>query len=142
MDNGYYPDSKRGICGTTQEGDGLTKTIRAAAMYLHAGTNLYYFTGMHWHPSERMVGALLFSDGQLEYIAPSFEKGTLLDFMVLEGTVHCWEEHESPYQLFIQLLGQHNFVSGTVLLDETTPFLSVMDCNSKERHTPLRMPNP
>ncbi len=119
---GITPIQKEEFAERLKKATALLKQSGAAAMYLHAGTNLYYFTGMHWHPSERMVGALLFSDGQLEYIAPSFEKGTLLDFMVLEGTVHCWEEHESPYQLFIQLLGQHNFVSGTVLLDETTPF--------------------
>ena len=34
-----------------------------SAMYLHAGTNLYYFTGMRWSASERMVGAVLFKNG-------------------------------------------------------------------------------
>ncbi|MFT7528533.1 MAG: Xaa-Pro aminopeptidase [Arenicella sp.] len=40
------------------------------AVYLNAGTNLYYFTGMRWGVSERMVGAILRAKGQLEYIAP------------------------------------------------------------------------
>jgi Xaa-Pro dipeptidase len=35
------------------------------AVYLNAGTNLYYFTGTLWSASERMVGALLFEDGTL-----------------------------------------------------------------------------
>ncbi|MDF5938528.1 Xaa-Pro peptidase family protein [Pseudomonas aeruginosa] len=30
-----------------------------AAAYLHAGSNLRYFSGVQWHPSERLVGALL-----------------------------------------------------------------------------------
>ena len=51
------------------------------AMYLHAGTNLYYFTGMKWNASERMVGAVLFPNGKLIFIAPEFEKGTIFDFM-------------------------------------------------------------
>jgi Xaa-Pro dipeptidase len=29
------------------------------AIYLNAGTNLMYFTGMKWYASERMVGATL-----------------------------------------------------------------------------------
>eukprot|EP00487_Bulimina_marginata_P005323 TRINITY_DN2308_c0_g2_i4.p2 TRINITY_DN2308_c0_g2~~TRINITY_DN2308_c0_g2_i4.p2 ORF type:complete len:110 (-),score=52.44 TRINITY_DN2308_c0_g2_i4:2-331(-) len=29
------------------------------AIYLNAGTNLTYFTGMKWYASERMVGAIL-----------------------------------------------------------------------------------
>ena len=92
------------------------------SVYLHSGTSLYYFTGTHWNSSERMVGALLFPNGELHYIAPQFEKGTVLDFMMVDGEVHCWEEHESPYKLFVKILSDNNVLNGTVLIDETTPF--------------------
>ena len=92
------------------------------AMYLHAGTNLYYFTGMKWNSSERMVGAILFPNGKLIFIAPEFEKGTIFDFMLIEGKVSCWEEHESPYDLFVAILKENGVSSGTVSMDEATPF--------------------
>ena len=77
-----------------------------AAVYLNAGTNMSYFTGTKWHASERMVGAILPARGALEYIAPAFEECTIKDFMLVEGAVNCWEEHESPYQLFIDVLAR------------------------------------
>jgi Xaa-Pro dipeptidase len=77
-----------------------------AAVYLNAGTNMSYFTGTKWYASERMVGAILPARGALEYIAPGFEESTIRDFMLVEGAVNCWEEHESPYQLFIDVLGR------------------------------------
>jgi Xaa-Pro dipeptidase len=77
-----------------------------AAVYLNAGTNMTYFTGTKWYASERMVGAILPASGALEYIAPAFEESTILDFMQVEGKVNCWEEHESPYQLFVDVLGK------------------------------------
>ena len=77
-----------------------------AAVYLNAGTNMSYFTGTKWYASERMVGAILPASGALAYIAPAFEESTIGDFMLVEGEVHCWEEHESPYQLFIDVLGK------------------------------------
>ncbi|HEU4775227.1 MAG TPA: Xaa-Pro peptidase family protein [Telluria sp.] len=77
-----------------------------AAVYLNAGTNMTYFTGTKWYASERMVGAILPARGALAYIAPAFEESTIRDFMLVEGAVHCWEEHESPYQLFIDVLAQ------------------------------------
>lgn len=77
-----------------------------AAVYLNAGTNMTYFTGTKWHASERMVGAILPAAGALEYIAPAFEESTICDFMLVEGAVNCWEEHESPYQLFVDVLGR------------------------------------
>ncbi|MGG8497659.1 M24 family metallopeptidase [Tenacibaculum sp. TC6] len=100
----------------------LLNTHNAQAMYLHAGTNLFYFTGTKWNSSERMVGAILYANGSLEYIAPKFEEGTILDFMLIEGNVCCWEEHESPYELFISLLNEKGITSGTILIDEATPF--------------------
>ncbi|WP_308993301.1 Xaa-Pro peptidase family protein [Mariniflexile litorale] len=100
----------------------LMKTHKAQAMYLNSGTNLLYFTGTHWHASERMVGAVLLENGNLHYIAPNFEKGTILDFMSIEGEIHCWEEHESPYTLLNTILKQNNILDGTLLIDESTPF--------------------
>ena len=101
---------------------GLMKEQNASAMYLHAGTNLYYFTGMRWSASERMVGAVLFSNGRLVYIAPKFEKGTILDFMLIHGDVECWEEHESPFFLLGSILGVNNYNEIDVYIDEITPF--------------------
>ena len=77
-----------------------------AAIYLNAGANLSYFTGTKWYASERMVGAILPASGEIEYIAPAFEESTLPGFMLIEGKVNCWEEHESPYQLFVDVLAR------------------------------------
>ncbi|WP_291865466.1 Xaa-Pro peptidase family protein [Maribacter sp.] len=100
----------------------LMKVKKAQAVYVHAGTNLFYFTGTKWSASERMVGAIIFPNGKVAYIAPTFEKGTVLDFMLIKGDVHCWEEHESPYELFIKILKENNVKSGEVMIDEATPF--------------------
>ncbi|MES2351456.1 MAG: Xaa-Pro peptidase family protein [Pseudomonadota bacterium] len=75
-----------------------------AAIYVNAGSNMTYFTGTKWHASERMVGAIVPASGAVEYIAPAFEESTLKDFMLVEGNVNTWHEHESPYQLFVDTL--------------------------------------
>ncbi|WP_106792306.1 Xaa-Pro peptidase family protein [Aquimarina sp. Aq78] len=103
----------------------LMKKQEIPAVYLHAGTNLFYFTGMRWNPSERMVGALLFPDGEVHYIGPKFEEGTILDFMLIKGPVHCWEEHESPYTLFVNILKKKNISGKDVAMDEATPFFII-----------------
>ncbi len=93
-----------------------------AAVYLNAGTNLYYFTGTRWHASERMVGAILTAAGKLHYIAPYFEIGTLNDFMLVKGSVSGWQEDESPYELIRKILAEHSISSGTLAIDESTAF--------------------
>lgn len=83
---------------------GLMREQGIAAIYLNAGSNLRYFTGVKWSPSERMVGAVLPANGPLTYIAPAFEEGTIRDFREVEGDIHTWHEHESPYRLLLQML--------------------------------------
>ena len=97
----------------------LMKEQDITALYLHAGSSLYYFTGMRWKSSERMVGAMLLGEGPPVFIAPAFEKGTLEQFMRVQGEVMTWEEHESPYGLPEQIIGK---TTGTIALDEATPF--------------------
>ncbi len=128
------PIQKEEFKQRVQNAISLMKTNNIAATYLHSGTNLYYFTGTRWNPSERMVGAMLLPNGEVHYIAPRFEKGTVLDFMVVEGEVHCWEEHESPYQLLLDVLQKNGIESGQLAMDEMTPFFMIdalVKCDSR-----------
>jgi Xaa-Pro dipeptidase len=100
----------------------LMKTNKIDATYLDAGTNLYYFTGTRWYASERMVGAIIPQQGEIQYITPYFEVNTLNQYMAIKGKINGWQEHENPYQLFIQTLINMGIESGTIALDESTAF--------------------
>ncbi len=100
----------------------LMRTHGLAAIYVNAGTNLSYFTGTPWRASERMVGALIPASGPPVYIAPAFEKTTLLQFMGIKGRICTWEEHESPYAIMSELFAAQNIRTGRLGLDESTPF--------------------
>ncbi|QBY03031.1 aminopeptidase P family protein [Thalassotalea sp. HSM 43] len=93
-----------------------------AATYVNAGTNLYYFTGTRWYASERMVGAIIPANGDIEYIAPHFEIDTLEQFMVIKGKVNSWHEHISPYQTFVDALANMGIKDGDIAIDESTAF--------------------
>ena len=99
-----------------------------AALYLNAGSNLSYFSGTRWSPSERMVGAILPAEGELVYIAPAFEEGTIQKFMQVPGEIACWDEHENPAALLRQVLEKLGVAPGTqsapkLYIDESTPLL-------------------
>ncbi|MCP4478798.1 MAG: aminopeptidase P family protein [Planctomycetaceae bacterium] len=106
----------------------LQDALRASgvqAMYLHASTNLFYFTGLRWNPSERMVAAVIPAEGELFYIAPNFELDTLRDYWMFEAPIVGWHEHESPYESFHSAMLSRGISEGTVLVDEATPFYTV-----------------
>lgn len=91
------------------------------AVFFNAGTNLAYFTGTRWHPSERMVGMVLPATGDFCYVAPYFEKPTLEDYSVLAGDIVTWHEHESPYRLFVQVLKKLGINQGRIGICESAP---------------------
>ncbi|MBQ5939114.1 Xaa-Pro peptidase family protein [Massilia sp. AB1] len=99
-----------------------------AALYLNAGSNLSYFSGTRWSPSERMVGAILPAEGELVYIAPAFEEGTIQKFMQVPGEIACWDEHDNPAALLRQVLEKLGVAPNTqsppkLYIDESTPLL-------------------
>ncbi len=112
-------DEYRQRIGSAQE---LMQLQGLDAIYLNAGTNLYYFTGTAWSTSERMVGVVIPATGQPHYIAPAFELGTLRDFISIDGRIHCWQEHESPYQLFSSIIDSLGITNGIIGIDESAPF--------------------
>jgi Xaa-Pro dipeptidase len=100
----------------------LMRQQHIAAMYLNAGTNLYYFTGTKWYASERMVAAILPQQGELIYIAPHFELNTLEQYMQVKGEVITWQEHQSPYALCAEQLHKLTLDHRRIAIDEATPF--------------------
>ncbi|MBU3020856.1 Xaa-Pro peptidase family protein [Aestuariibacter sp. A3R04] len=98
------------------------RELGISALYVNAGTNLSYFTGLDWYASERLVGAILPEKGDIQYIAPAFERGSIEEKMVIPGVFHGWQEHESPYALCAQLVKTLNLGHGKLAIDESTAF--------------------
>ncbi len=121
MTDGVQPIAKEEYAQRITNASERLRDLGWSAIYLNAGTNLYYFTGTRWGGSERMVGALLTADGNLHYIAPHFEISTLKGYMLMQGEVHGWHEHESPYELFATLCSDLQ-LNSAIGLDESTPF--------------------
>lgn len=89
-----------------------------AALLLGSTNSLRYFTGLDWHPSERLTGALIHADGRVEYVCPRFELdkvgGLTSAETAVPGEILTWEEEESPYALVAGRLP----AGGRLALDE------------------------
>jgi len=102
------------------------QTAGLDAVYLDAGTNLTYYTGTRWHASERLVGAIVPASGELTYIGPAFEEGTIRDYMRVDAALETWEEHEDPYALTARLLDGKTRIG----LDPAMPLFRVTGLNA------------
>ncbi len=131
MTSGTVPILKPEFQARIEKLQEYLKASGVQAIYLHAGTNLFYFTGLRWSPSERMVAAVIPAEGELFYIAPNFELDTLRDYWLFEAPIVGWHEHESPYGSFHSAMISRGISGGTILVDEATPFYTVTGlCNA------------
>ncbi len=73
-------------------------------MLLGPTESLRYFTGLVWHASERLLGALVTPKG-LYYIVPGFEQSRVESLSHLPGEICVWQEEESSAALVASLLG-------------------------------------
>lgn len=93
-----------------------------AALYVTPGTSLYYFTGIRWWPSERLLALLIPRDGDPTIICPAFEEGRLRELLRWPIPVRVWEEDASPYAIAGQWLEERRSRTGRVGVEETTRF--------------------
>ncbi|MFT7677562.1 MAG: Xaa-Pro dipeptidase [Planctomycetota bacterium] len=114
------PISKDTLLARIARAQELLREAGQAAMVLYPGSSMVYFTGLQWYASERLVAAILPAHGELSYIAPAFERDTLNSFLVVEGALDVWEEHECPYELVGKVTG-----GSKVALDASAPFFVV-----------------
>lgn len=92
------------------------------ALYLSTGTALYYFTGVHWWPSERMLGVLIPQKGDPIVVCPAFEEGRFREQLRYSADLHVWQEDQSPSQIAAAALANRGLRTGRVGVEETAMY--------------------
>lgn len=90
--------------------EGITATL------LGSTESLRYFTGLVWHSSERLVGAVITAD-EIRYIVPGFEQSRVETLPHLPGEICVWQEEESSAALVASLLPKNAILA----VDEAAP---------------------
>src|ERR1700759_1622810 len=97
-------------------------TPQFAALVIGPGSSLYYFTGIRWGLSERLLALVLPAAGQPVLISPAFEEGRMREQMRFPAEVRVWQEDQSPTKLIAAALADRGIRSGKIGIEETLPF--------------------
>jgi Xaa-Pro dipeptidase len=62
------------------------------ALFIAPGTSLYYFTGVHWWPSERLLALLIPQKGEPLVVCPAFEEARFREQLRVPAKVRVWQE--------------------------------------------------
>jgi Xaa-Pro dipeptidase len=92
------------------------------ALFLAPGTGLFYFTGVRWWPSERLLGVLIPQTGQPIVVCPGFEEDRFREQLRFPAEVRVWQEDESPTKLAAAALANRGMRTGRIGIEEATFF--------------------
>jgi Xaa-Pro dipeptidase len=110
------------MSGATPAGDSQPAKSKFDAIFLAQGTSFYYFTGVRWSVSERLLGLVIPHTGQPILVVPAFEEGRLREKLKLPMDVRTWQEDESPTKIAAAALAERGIRTGTIGVEEATAF--------------------
>jgi Xaa-Pro dipeptidase len=97
------------------------------AILMAGGTSLLYFTGVRWGNSERLFAVVIPQRGTAFSVCPSFEEDRAREQLkqgpLGDAEVLTWHEDENPYSLVASGLKSRGMASGTLGIEERTPFV-------------------
>lgn len=92
------------------------------ALFVAPGTSLYYFTGIRWGTSERLLALVLPSTGEPIIVVPAFEEGRMREKLQFPAEVRIWQEDQSPTKIAAAALADRGIRTGRIGVEETAPF--------------------
>ena len=122
MTDGIVPITDEERKGRIEKARRLMADHRIDAIYLEAGTGLFYFTGVRWGASERMFAAVIPARGDLAWVCPKFEEGRAREVVRFGTDIRTWEEDEDPGRVVAGILKDRGIATGTVGIEERARF--------------------
>jgi Xaa-Pro dipeptidase len=101
---------------------GASGSPKFDALFFAPGSSLYYFSGIRWGLSERLLGLVIPRTGEPILVVPGFEEGRMREKLHIPMEVHAWQEDESPTKLAATALAGRGIRSGTIGVEETAGF--------------------
>jgi Xaa-Pro dipeptidase len=95
---------------------------RFEALYITPGTSLFYFAGIRWWPSERILALLIPRSGDSFLVCPAFEEGRLREQLRWPLEIRTWQEDDSPFTVAAKALEDRGVTQGQVGVEETTRY--------------------
>jgi len=92
------------------------------ALFIAPGTSLYYFTGIRWGISERLLALVLPRTGEPIVVVPAFEEGRMREKLTFAAEVRAWQEDESPTKIAAAALADRGIRMGRVGVEETAAY--------------------
>jgi Xaa-Pro dipeptidase len=122
MTDGIVPISLDDRRARIENARRLMRANRIDAIYIEPGSTMFYYTGMRWGTSERMLAMVIPVRGEIAWVCPKFEEERARELIKIGDDIRTWEEDESPYQRVAEIFRDRGVRTGRVGIEERVRF--------------------
>ncbi len=124
MTDGVVPISVEERKNRIAKAQALMAQEKIDAIFMEGTTTCTYFTGMRWGQSERTFGVVIPAKGELAYVCPKFEDDRAKELIntAFGSELRCWEEHENPYQVILNIVKDRGIKHRRIGIEERVRF--------------------
>src|ERR1700712_3874928 len=108
-----------------------------SALLIEPGASMIYFTGVHWHTSERLTAAIIPRVGEPCIVTPHFEEPSVRESLKVPADVRVWNEDEDPLRIVAGFLRDRR-LTGPVGIEERVRFFAVEGLRHAMPHVEVR----
>jgi Xaa-Pro dipeptidase len=142
MTDGIVPIPVEERQGRVEKARKLMAENQVDAMILEPGSSLFYFTGIRWGRTERIMADILPVKGEIVYVCPGFEEERLRELIIMGSDVRAWEDHESPHKVVAGILKDQGAASAKVGIEESVRFFLFDGIRTQAPHLELVSADP
>ncbi len=122
MTDGIVPVSLDERRARIEKARRLMRENKIDAIYIEPGSSMFYYTGMRWSTSERMLAVVIPARGELAWVCPKFEEERARELITMGNDIRTWEEDESPYRRVAEIFRDRGLHAGRVGMEERVRF--------------------
>jgi len=94
------------------------------ALLIEPGASMIYFTGVHWHRSERLTAVIIPREGEIAIVTPHFEAPSVSETLEVPAELRIWQEDEDPLKTVAGILNDRK-VRDPVGIEETVRYFAI-----------------
>jgi len=122
------PIGKDEMLARTERARQLMSDNKLNAIIITTGSSLPYYSAARWWTSERLFAMVLPAKGQAFFVCPAFEEDRAREQLAKgpfgdNADIRTWQEDEDPYVLVAQGCSDRGIRTGTLGIEEKTPFV-------------------
>jgi Xaa-Pro dipeptidase len=122
MTDGVKPITADERLQRLEKARGLMRANKLSAIFVGAGSTMFYFTGTRWRGGESSLGLVIPAQGEIAWVVAGADEAGAQKAIESKGEIQTWTDNKPVEKVIAGILKSRGAATGRVGLEEQVPF--------------------